>query len=235
MLDTQEQFAEAMGSIGAMPPMSYWNKRSGWGWSTGAMKELAKACGEAGVHFEQGLVNGLIIEDGDVRGARTNDGRVHLASKLVILAAGSWSPAVFPEISEKLTATGQVLAKIQLTSEEAARYAKTVSRLPASTLLKVDIGLLLQPVFLDMQTGFYVFPPTENNVVKLAIHQHGWTNEQPSLSDEHSKVSLPRTRHFGGDPSENIPREAVKDLREQLSRVYPELAAKPFSDTRLCW
>lgn len=128
LLDTEEAFSSAMAAttIGDKPSIAYHNKVSGWGWSTGAMKEMAKQCRAAGVSFAAGQVNELIIEDGDVRGAKTKDGKVFKASKLVVLAAGSWSPAILPELAANLTATGQVLATIQLSPEEAFEYAKTV-------------------------------------------------------------------------------------------------------------
>jgi sarcosine oxidase/L-pipecolate oxidase len=91
------------------------------------MKEMAKQCREAGVSFAAGQVNEFIVEHGDVKGARTKDGTVYKASKLIVLAAGSWSPAILPELANNLTATGQVLATIQLTAEEAQRYSQTVS------------------------------------------------------------------------------------------------------------
>ena len=129
MLDSEELYASAIAvsPLGSRPPIAYWNKLSGWGWSTGAMKEMAKQCRQAGVSFAAGQVNELIIENGDVRGARTKDGTMYRASKLVVLAAGSWSPAILPELAENLTATGQVLATLQLTPEEAERYTLTVS------------------------------------------------------------------------------------------------------------
>jgi len=129
MLDSEELYASAMAAapLGSKPSIAYWNKVSGWGWSTGAMKEMAKQCRQAGVSFAAGQVNELIIEDGDVKGARTKDGTIYRASKLVVLAAGSWSPAIFSELAANLTATGQVLATIQLTPAEAGQYSKTVS------------------------------------------------------------------------------------------------------------
>lgn len=86
-----------------------------------------------------------------------------------------------------------------------------------------------------METGFYCFPPNEDNIVKFAFHLRGWTNEQPSLSDAEKQVSVPRTGHFQGKLGENVPKDAIHRLREQLRRVYPDLAKKPFSGSRMCW
>jgi hypothetical protein len=180
------------------------------------MQALAQRCRDAGISFMQGQVNKLVIEDKDVGGAETKDGRVVRASRRVVLAAGSWSPAIFPELSDKLTATGQVLATVQLDASEASKWKNI-------------------PVYIDMETGFYMFPPTDDNQIKIAFHLRGYTNDQPSLSDEEKKVSVPRTGHFVGELDENIPKRSVEQLREALRRVWPELADKPFSGTRMCW
>lgn len=239
LLDTEQLFADAMAisPLGEKPCIAYHNKVSGWGWSTGAMKEMARQCRQAGVSFAAGQVNELIFEDGDVRGAKTKDGKVYRASKLVILAAGSWSPAIFPELAANLTATGQVLATIQLEPEEAQKYAKIVrpTDLGPEKFLVQHAYDGLQPVYIDMESGFYSFPPNEEGIVKFAFHLRGWINEQPSLSDQTIQVSVPRTGHFQGHLGENVPREALQRLREQLRRVYPELADKPLSGSRMCW
>jgi len=180
------------------------------------MQALAQRCRDAGISFTQGQVNKLVIEDKDVIGAETKDGRVVRASRRVVLAAGSWSPAIFPELSDKLTATGQVLATIQLDASEASKWKNI-------------------PVYIDMETGFYMFPPTDDNQIKIAFHLRGYTNDQPSLSDEEKNVSVPRTGHFVGQLDENIPKRSVEQLREALRRVWPQLAEKPFSGTRMCW
>ena len=131
-LQSDESFEAALGLKTprhgvTRPPLAYSNKASGWADSRGALDTMAQKCREAGVSFAAGQVNQLIIENGDVRGARLKEGEEYYADDLVILAAGSWSPAVFPELKDAVTATGQVLATIQLTAEEADEYSRTVS------------------------------------------------------------------------------------------------------------
>lgn len=113
--------------IGPAPPVAYWNRNSGWAASGDAMKALYKRCKSAGVSFAQAQVSNLLIEDGDVRGAVAEDGREFRSEGLTMLCAGSWSPMIFPELGKGIVASGQVLATIQLTEQEAARYSKTVS------------------------------------------------------------------------------------------------------------
>lgn len=86
-----------------------------------------------------------------------------------------------------------------------------------------------------MQTGFYMFPPNEDNIVKFALHHKGYTNDQPSLANADERTSVPRTGHFAGSLEEGIPRQSIVELRNELRRVRPALAEKPFAGTRLCW
>lgn len=137
MLDDDASYTQAMGVkaidstqqsvLATRPPFAYLNTTSGWAHSTGSMQALASRCRAAGVRFETGQVNALIRENDEIKGVELSDGRKIYSRGLVVLAAGSWSPAVLPELSSKLVATGQVLATIQLTREEAARYADIVS------------------------------------------------------------------------------------------------------------
>lgn len=51
------------------------------------------------------------------------------------------------------------------------------------------------------------------------------------------KVSTPRTILSHPDDSDGlrVPRSALRILRDRLGAVYPELAEKPWAETRLCW
>lgn len=95
--------------------------------------------------------------------------------------------------------------------------------------------VVMKPVYLSFRNFFYVFPPNKDGLVKCAEHARGYTNEQPSLANPKEKVSLPRTGHFGGSLDENVPKPALDELRDELRKVWPKLAEKPFSSTRMCW
>lgn len=124
----------------------------------------------------------------------------------------------------ELQATGQNVAKIQLTPELAAEYA--------------DI-----PVIFDMDTGFYVFPPNPQNIMKVAIHGSGYTNTNNPLDDKSTNeqqaqakgISVPRTALTPGAENNFIPKEMVQQLRAGLRSIYPKLAELDFIGTRLCW
>lgn len=84
---------------------------------------------------------------------------------------------------------------------------------------------------LDFHTNFYIFPPNDDNVVKLALHGPGVAHYTTGDTD----VSTPRTISSHGEDGLRVPRSAVRRLRSSLRDVYPELAEKPFAATRLCW
>ncbi|KAJ3475621.1 hypothetical protein NLI96_g11721 [Meripilus lineatus] len=107
----------------------------------------------------------------------------------------------------------QSVAFIQLTQEEADRYRNC-------------------PVYLDFISGFYIFPPNSQNIVKMAIHSNGHTFKDPSTG---VAVSSPRTSLSHGDDGLRIPKKVAQTIRNNLRMVYPELGEKPFSGTRLCW
>ena len=96
----------------------------------GSMVAVVDKLRHLGVRFEAGLVQRLLFENGDVRGVQCSDGRDFRADKLTVHAAGSWSCAVLPELKQRLTATGQVIATIKLSPEEAELYANAVSQFP---------------------------------------------------------------------------------------------------------
>ncbi|KAJ7782733.1 FAD dependent oxidoreductase [Mycena metata] len=145
-------------------------------------------------------------------GVRCSDG-TEFEADLVVLATGSWTSSAFPDLpmGNIFRATGQCLAMIQLTPEEADIYRHC-------------------PVVLDFSSGFYIFPPNEQNLMKLAIHAAGYSH---SIGPK--KISTPRT--VTSDPATGlrIPRASVEQLRDGLRTVYPTLAQKPFVATRLCW
>jgi sarcosine oxidase/L-pipecolate oxidase len=94
-----------------------------------------------------------------------------------------------------------------------------------------------------MKTGFYVFPPTPENVIKCAIHDKGYTyqahqanpNSQNDEASAKTGVSVPRTVLTPGGEGGFIPLEMLKRLRQHLCEVYPELGKRDFIATRLCW
>ncbi|GJJ08115.1 hypothetical protein Clacol_002323 [Clathrus columnatus] len=141
----------------------------------------------------------------DGKGVKFQDGTEDKAD-IVIIATGSWTPSTFPDYGVHET-------KIQLTEDEAKVYANV-------------------PVVLDYASGFYILPPRpDNNIVKFGIHCPGYTYMKQIGSH---LISTPRT-FITDEDGGAIPRPMLKELREKLREVYPELATRPFSGTRICW
>ena len=76
--------------------------------------------------------------------------------------------------------------------------------------------------------------PNDENIVKCAIHSGGFVRKIKAEKFD-TFVSTPRTVTSDGLDGLRIPKSAVQKLRNELGRVYPDLAKKPFSGTRLCW
>ncbi|KAI0317135.1 FAD dependent oxidoreductase [Amylostereum chailletii] len=193
----------------------YHNMDGGWAFAAqGVSKMMAQVEKFGGKVIPGKAAAGLVKEDGRVVAVSCADGSV-FDGDVVVLASGSWTASSFPELdlNTQCLATGQSIAGIQLTAEEANLYREC-------------------PVIVNFSTGFYMFPPNDDNVVKLALHAAGYTG-YPADSDTH--ISTPRTITSHGVDGLLIPREVAKLLRDTLWDIYPELAEKPFAMTRLCW
>jgi glycine/D-amino acid oxidase-like deaminating enzyme len=153
----------------------------------------------------------LLQHEGKTSGVRCADGTVFRA-QVVILATGSWTASSFPDLRLECVATGQSTATIQLTPEETDSYRDC-------------------PVVLDFGSGFYVFPPNKDGIMKLAMHAAGYTH----IPMTGPPVSTPRTITSHAQDGLRIPKSSARALRHHLREVYPDLAEKPFSGTRLCW
>ena len=194
--------------------INVWNPTAGWADSGEALKRLALAAQEKGVSFisgDSGYVRSLIIseDDGHCTGVITEDGTNHI-SDIVVLATGAWTPS-FIDLQDQLVAKGHSVAHIQLSPSEQQHYAS----MPVLDNLELD----------------YFFPPGPDGVFKLA-HSKFLTNMARD-SNSGIETSIPHTFH--DHPADDIPLEIEQAMRRNLQRVLPDLAARPFSYTRLCW
>ncbi|KAH8115300.1 FAD dependent oxidoreductase [Phellopilus nigrolimitatus] len=208
----------------------YLNVDGGWAYAEGGVARAMQLVTERGGRFlrERKSRNSVRIPDKVVKRSRTTgvkckDGSEYPAD-IVVLATGSWTASAFPDLNlgERCLASGQSVGTIQLTPEEGERYRNC-------------------PVVLDFgHSGFYVFPPNEDNIVKFAKHTGGVAHYLPLSEGEANgnanwKVSTPRTVLSHGADGLKIPRSEAKYIQDCLREVYPELAKKPFRSTRLCW
>ncbi|KAI8973989.1 FAD dependent oxidoreductase [Trametes punicea] len=194
----------------------YLNRDGGWAYaSQGISRMMDKVIALGGKIVPGKPVEELTKNNGTTTGVRCQDGSV-LEADLVVLSAGSWTASAFPELSlqEQCLATGQCVAMLQLTPEEGDMYRDC-------------------PVYLNFHTGFYMFPPNHENIIKLAIHDGGYTQFIKNAKSD-SLVSTPRTILSHGADGLRIPKTSLQKLRAELAQVYPELAKKPTAGTRLC-
>ncbi|KAI0359664.1 FAD dependent oxidoreductase [Trametes cingulata] len=195
----------------------YLNRDGGWAFaSQGITLIMEKVTALGGKIIPGKAVAELLKNEGKTTGVRCEDGSI-FEGVLVVLSVGSWTASAFPELhlQDRCLATGQTVALLQLTPEEGDLYRDC-------------------PVYLNFATGFYMFPPNHENIVKLAIHDGGYTHTvaNPKTNEP---VSQPRTILSHGRDGLRIPKTALQKLRAELGEVYPDLAKKPFAGMRLCW
>lgn len=193
----------------------YINPSGGWADAEAAVACLARRCSAHGVCFVTGpggTVTSLNVLEQRVTGV-TVATRDVLSTRHVIMATGAWTAGMV-DMDKSVTATAQPVGVIQLTPGEADSIGK-------------------RPICIDMDTGFFCFPPTRDHLLKVARHGFGYENpvESPQTS---RRVSEPR-RDSKGRKAEFLPEDAELAMRSGLKLLLPEFAARPWLRTQLCW
>lgn len=197
----------------------YWNNECGWADAENSIAHLAQKCSQAGVSFmtgRHGTVETLITLESSnkskVVGVKTAAG-TSVYADTVILATGAWTPYLL-DTGDRTISTGQPVAFIQLTPEEAKEMQEC-------------------PVMIDLSTGWFAFPPTPGtNLLKMARHGYGFETTANSPNNQsNSSFSAPNM----SSQSPFIPADAEKALREGLGLFFPRFKDRPFAQRRLCW
>lgn len=215
-LESAEDFRNTMPPgvlTGDFPGWKGWISRKGAGWIH-ARKAMVSAYEEAkrlGVSFvtgsPQGNVESLVYKDGDVIGARSQDGVIYHAQQ-IILAAGAGSDRLL-DFEKQLRPTAWTLCHIQMTPEEAQKYRNL-------------------PVLFNIAKGFFMEPDEEKNELKICDEHPGYCNFVADSFHQGEKRSIPFAKH-------QIPLEAEARARDFLHDTMPHLAERPFSFARICW
>lgn len=200
----------------------YHNTVGGWGEAARSIEIGLQRVKDMGGKVRGGAEVVAINRTGrKVTGVTLKSGE-QIPADLVVVAAGAWTPALMqsPEIDirmpeSEVIATGQCVAMVKLEGEELELHNKA-------------------PVVFNLDNGYYVFPPTKDGIVKMAIHGAGYTCSTGETCGDR-KISLPRTKLTPGAENGALPVEAVKAMRQHLEDHYPYLARKPFVETRMCW
>lgn len=198
----------------------YLNPRGGWADSAEAIRHLASQCAALGVSFITGTcgtVDSLVLDGMCVVGVNVKEGPPLLAEH-VILATGAWTSQLI-DLASSAVSTAQPVGYIQLTANEADLIRRT-------------------PVAIDLDSGFFVFPPTlDSNILKCARHGYGYETRvsMTTPAGEQQQISAPRLAGNGTRAS-FLPQDAEISLREGLRRFFsPSISERPFVKKHLCW
>jgi len=136
-------------------PDGYINLDGGWSPSGRVVEEMARQARAAGVVVEVGAGASVLDERSGKPVVRRTDGET-VSADLVVVASGSWSPTVLPELGDRLWATGHAVFHVQV--EEPKAWAP-----PRFLPWAADIA----------SSGWYGFPALSDGRVKIANHGPG--------------------------------------------------------------
>lgn len=141
---------------GSQYPDGYFNPRGGWAESGRVLEKVLEDAIETGVEVRTGVTcSGLLFENGVVRGITIEDGEEHTADSVVV-AAGAWTPYLLPWMQEVMWASGHPVLHFRPENAEAF----SADRFPPWA---ADIA----------GTGWYGFPALPDGSVKVANHGPG--------------------------------------------------------------
>ncbi|KAL4787736.1 FAD dependent oxidoreductase [Aspergillus varians] len=200
-----------------------------------------KVAEEKGVVFrfgsEEGAVDGLVKSEvsGEtgkekVTGVRTKDGKIHHAD-VVVVAAGSFSTQVLPELSYHLESSAGSVAAFKIDRSNTELWDKySPEKFPVMTWKSVPRDGS------GKDTGsIYVLPRTPEGLVKIGYRGIKFTNFQPAPEDtpftQDGQWSIPLP------PQEclQLQESALYAVKQFVSIFLPEFDGTPFEFTKLCW
>ncbi|KAJ8059355.1 hypothetical protein OCU04_012311 [Sclerotinia nivalis] len=186
-------------------------KSSGAGWvhACKALESAAKEAERLGVKFitgsPKGFVTSLILEDGDVLGVKTADGKEHRRDR-TILAAGAGADALF-DFKDQLRPTAWNLGHIKMSEDEIALYKNL-------------------PVLFNIVKGFFMEPDEDNHELKICDGHPGYCNWVPGPDGKTRSIPFAK---------QQIPVDSAKRIQQFLLETMPHLADRPLSFARICW
>lgn len=134
----------------------YFNPVGGWAASGRSMWHLSKAAKDSGVVVrEQTAVARLIETQSRVTGVITASGG-RITADLVLIASGAWTPVLLPELSTRLSVTGQPVFHFRVNDPKQWQP-------PHFPVWAAEIG----------RTGWYGFPSLDDGTLKIANHGPG--------------------------------------------------------------
>jgi len=133
----------------------YLNRRAGWAESGAVVEWMVDRALDAGVVLEETGVESLAFAGDEVTGVVTTDGRT-VRGSTVVVAAGSWTPALVPWLGGLMSVTGQPVLHFLVEDP-------TPFQAPVFPTWAADIA----------NTGWYGFPALDDGRVKVGHHGPG--------------------------------------------------------------
>ena len=134
----------------------FYNARGGYAESGRVVGKLAEQAAADGVDVHPGqTADQLILNGGRVQGARTREGST-FSSAHTVLAAGSWTPWLLPELQSVMTATGHPI--FHLKPQDSEPFTA-----PNFVVYFADTS----------RTGWYGFPMLREGIIKISRHGVG--------------------------------------------------------------
>ncbi|OQE81583.1 hypothetical protein PENNAL_c0040G02828 [Penicillium nalgiovense] len=206
-----------------------------------ACAHYQKVAADKGVKFQFGPQEGAIdylvkvksdIEPGKdkVTGLKTKDGVVHDADAVVV-AAGSFSTQILPDLSYHLESSAGSLATFKIDESNTELWDKySPERFPVMTWKSRPRDTS------GKDTGsIYVLPRTPEGLVKIGYRGVKWTNFQPAPKDtpftQEGQWSVP----LPIEECSLLPEPALYAIKQFVSIFLPEFESTPFFSTKLCW
>lgn len=156
----------------------YYNPVGGWAESGAVLASEVNRARRAGIGFEEGCrVASLVESAGRTTGVRLASGR-ELEADVVVVAAGTWTATLLPELGDCLRSTGHPVFVFR--PERPERFSP-----PSFVPWAADIG----------RTGWYGFALTGDGVVKVANHGPGLA-QHPDLPRHLADGDEARCRTF---------------------------------------
>ncbi|KAJ5339766.1 hypothetical protein N7452_006494 [Penicillium brevicompactum] len=165
-----------------------------------------------------------------VSGLKTKDGAIHNAD-IVVVAAGSFSTQILPDLSYHLESSAGSLATFKIDKSDTELWEKySPERFPVMTWKSTPRDTS------GKDTGsIYVLPRTPEGLVKIGYRGIKWTNFQPApqgapfAQNGQWSVPLPLKE------SSILPEPALHAVKQFVSIFMPDFENTPFHSTKLCW
>jgi glycine/D-amino acid oxidase-like deaminating enzyme len=137
-------------------PDGYLNRRAGWAESGNVVRTLVRDARAAGITLvERTRIERFIERGSRIEGVSTS-GQREFRADIVLVAAGAWTPALLPHLSNVMWTTGQPVVHIRV--DDPVRWQP-----PHFPVWAADIA----------RTGWYGFPALPDGTLKIGHHAVG--------------------------------------------------------------